>query len=106
MTTDPTPDLCCTHGERIDRILDLLEGRKAKREPKDGAYRVKRSPAGEAMAYWQQKQIEAQRATGDADESLMPAVVERLAQATLEIRVPDLRHAATFQRSGNSDRVG
>lgn len=94
--TDPAPELCCTHGAKLDRILNLLEDRKAKRQATDGAYRVTRSPAGEAMAYWQQKQIEVQRAAGHSNESLMPAVIERLSQAVH--KVPDLRHAATFQR--------
>lgn len=25
MTTEPTPDLCCKHGERIDRLVELME---------------------------------------------------------------------------------
>lgn len=98
-TSAGDPSCCAELHRKVDRILDLLEDRKAKREPADGVYRVTHSPAGEAVAYWQQKQVEAQSAAGDTDViSLMPAIVERLAQATREIRIPDLEHVATFQR--------
>lgn len=32
--TDPTPDLCCVHGPKLDRILELLEGRRAHDRPR------------------------------------------------------------------------
>lgn len=75
--TDPTPDLCCTHGERIDRILELLEDRKAKREPKDGVYRVRVPESSRAWAYWEQRQIDEERAYD-----------ERVANADSEPEIP------------------
>lgn len=93
MSAETTPDLCCMHGERIDRILDLLEDRKAKREPKDGVYRVTVPPASRAQMRAEAQQIEAQSAAGTYDHDLMPAVVERLAQAARGINLDPKDHA-------------
>lgn len=67
MTTDPTPELCCTHGAKLDQILELLEDRKAKREPADGVYRVRIPESSRVAAYWVQRQIDEQRAADERD---------------------------------------
>jgi hypothetical protein len=57
-------------------------------------------PASRAWAYWEAKQIEAQRDAGVYDDDLMPAVLKRVAEdgRRADLSFPDLRHAATFQR--------
>jgi len=83
------PDLCCEHGaqilERLDRITDLLDARKAQREPADGVYTVTIPPASRAQAYWEARMVEEQRKAderdGTATTSITPGLAEKLQQA-------------------------
>jgi len=93
---------------RVDRAIELLtdirdaRARKAaKQNPADGVYTVTIPPASRAWAYWEAKQIEAQRDAGVYDDNLMPAVLKRVAEAgrRADLSFPDLRHVATFQRT-------
>jgi hypothetical protein len=70
MTTDDRS--CDCHAEtlaKLNRILELLEDRKAKREPADGVYRVTIPPASRAQEYWEQRQIAEEWAADEGLES-------------------------------------
>jgi hypothetical protein len=52
---------------KLDRIIDLLEYREAKRQPADGIYRVRIPESSRIAEYWVQRQIAEEWA---ADEGL------------------------------------
>lgn len=66
MTTDEPTQLDRIE-TKLDRILELLEDRKAKRQPADGVYRVRIPESSRIAEYWVQRQIAEEWA---ADEGL------------------------------------
>jgi hypothetical protein len=78
------PTCCAELHRKVDRILELLEERQAKREPADGVYRVTIPPASRAWARAEAQQCEARRAAGHPDDNLLADVTERLRVAVKE----------------------
>lgn len=54
--TDSTPDLCCTHGERIDRLVELMEEVHAARDGKPcGPCEERKREEDAATEKWKQE---------------------------------------------------